>query len=499
MEQDILPDLLAKIEQQFDQRTYDSAKLKKALQALKDKRATYIDVNEFAIEIGEILADVFKMNISAEILPDGKMYFNIADRLLNATLSKNHELISNYAIDVQTEMNHAAGYRIKGQAPGVNQNKVDGLINKISDADDFSKVEWLLREPIINFSQSIVDEIIKANVDFHAKVGLQPRLRRRVDGHKPCKWCKSLAGVYDYPDVPDDVYRRHERCRCTVEYNPKDGRGIQDSHSKVWTDPDKEKKIAEREKIGINTSVIPSKGFDLLPLTSDNIGDDSRITEVISRAKAVTDEYKEKTGIDVIELWKNKQFSDRKNPYNDEKSKFVKYLLDGVGYTGVPIHIPSTEGLDVLYRGVSDSKHGAITSKQLIANFLNGDMDLSGANSSNFGRGIYFGTAIQTANRYANEGDNATVLTAYLLNGFKIVEQKDIMESFKYVKREESLAEKFGDELDYYRFVSGSTSMRDKNYEIFAILSGYDGVRAVNGLNTTYLNILNRRKVGVKK
>ena len=256
MEQDILPDLLATIEQEFDQRTFGSAKLKKALQALKDKRATYIDVNEFAIEIGEILANVFKMNISAEILPDGKMYFNIADRLLKGTLSKNHELISNFAIDVQTELNHAAGYRIKGQSPGINQDKVDGLINKISDADDFTKVEWLLQEPIVNFSQSIVDDIIKANVDFHAKVGMQPRLSRRVDGHKPCKWCKSLAGTYDYPDVPDDVYRRHQRCKCTVEYNPKDGRGIQDSHSKVWNEPEREKKIAERKEIGVKKKEV---------------------------------------------------------------------------------------------------------------------------------------------------------------------------------------------------------------------------------------------------
>lgn len=260
MNHDILPGLLETIEQEFDQRTFDSAKLKKALQALKDKRATYIDVNEFAIEMGEILANVFKMNISAEILPDGKMYFNIADRLLNATLSKNHELISNYAIDVQTEMNHAAGYRIKGQAPGINQNKVDGLINKISDADDFSKVEWLLKEPIINFSQSIVDEIIKANVDFNAKVGMHPRLRRRVDGHRPCKWCKSLAGTYDYPNVPGDVYRRHERCRCTVEYNPKDGRGIQDSHSKVWADPERDAKIEARKKIGVKIKEVVNNG-----------------------------------------------------------------------------------------------------------------------------------------------------------------------------------------------------------------------------------------------
>ena len=28
----------------------------------------------------------------------------------------------------------------------------------------------------------------------------------------------SLEGEYEYPDVPKDVYRRHENCDCTVEY-----------------------------------------------------------------------------------------------------------------------------------------------------------------------------------------------------------------------------------------------------------------------------------------
>lgn len=275
MEQDILPDLLALIEKEFDQRTFESVKLKKALQALKDKRATYIDVNEFAIEVGEILADVFKLNISAEILPDGKMYFKIADRLLNATLTKNHELITGFGVDVQTELNHAAGMKIKGQAPKINQDRVDGLINKISDAPIFDDVKWLLNEPIVNFSQSIVDTMIKENVEFHAKSGFQPKLRRRVDGSKACEWCQNLAGVYDYPDVPDDIYRRHKRCKCTVEYNPKDSRGIQNSHSKVWSDPAKDDKIEARKEIGLkeleksNTEYLESRLDFIDPITRE--------------------------------------------------------------------------------------------------------------------------------------------------------------------------------------------------------------------------------------
>lgn len=250
---DIVPGLLEVITQQFDEKTYNSKKLKAALKSLQTKKATYKDVNEFAIEVGEILADVLQVNITAEILPDGKMYFNIADRILNPTLQKNFDLISGYATDVQTQLNHDAGLHLKAQAPEFNQDRVDGFINRISSEDDFDSIKWILDDPIVNFCQNVVDDTIRANAEFHSKVGLRSRITRTVSGHKPCKWCKNLAGTYDYEDVKDtgnDVFRRHENCRCTVEYLP-DNRKRQDVWSKAWHDPQKDAKIETRKSIGL--------------------------------------------------------------------------------------------------------------------------------------------------------------------------------------------------------------------------------------------------------
>ena len=249
MADDIVPGLLENIQSQFDEKTYNSVKLKKALKLLQDKKATYVDVNEFAIEVGEILADVLGTNITAEILPDGKMYFNIADRILNPTMQKNFELVSGFAGDVQTELNQAAGIKLKAQSPILNQDRVDGIINRVSSEADFDAIKWILQEPIVNFTQSVVDDAIKANVDFHARAGLNPTITRTVKG-KACDWCKNLAGTYVYHEEPENVYQRHDRCRCTVEYNPKDSRGIQDSHTKKWRGPQKDVKIEARKQLG---------------------------------------------------------------------------------------------------------------------------------------------------------------------------------------------------------------------------------------------------------
>ena len=251
MDKDIVPTLLELIEKEFDERTFNSEVLKKAIQALNDKTATYKNANDFAIEVGEILVEVLGKNITAEVLPDGKMYFNIADRIINSTMGKNHELISGYAADVQTELNHNAGLKMKGQKAELNQSRVDGIINRISSEDDFNAIKWILNEPIINFSQSIIDETIRTNAEFHSKAGLQPKIIRRSTG-KCCDWCNEIVGTYNYPDVPKDVYRRHRYCRCTVDYYPGDGKK-QNIWTKEWIDPEKDAKIEIRKKIGFES------------------------------------------------------------------------------------------------------------------------------------------------------------------------------------------------------------------------------------------------------
>ncbi|MBP1046412.1 hypothetical protein I6N96_08950 [Enterococcus sp. BWM-S5] len=250
MDKDIVPELLESIQEQFNQRTYDSKKLKMAINKLRNKKASYLDVNDFAIEIGNILADVLSKNITVDVLPDGKMYFNIADRVLNSTMKNNHSLISDFAVDVQTQLNHEAGLRLKGQAPELNQDRIDGIINRVASENDFDAVKWILDDPIINFSQSVVDDVIRTNVDFHFEAGLAPKITRRVSGHA-CDWCKRLAGTYNYHEEPADIYRRHERCRCTVEYNPKDSRGIQNSHTKEWRSKRQQEKIKQRKTMNL--------------------------------------------------------------------------------------------------------------------------------------------------------------------------------------------------------------------------------------------------------
>lgn len=221
---DIVPELLEKIKKDFNKNIGNSNKLKNLLNLIENGNAKYSDANEYAIELGELLAQSFRKFITVDVLPDGKMYYNIAERILNDTLKNNHTLIAAATTKIQTDLNTKSGFKIKGIAPVLKQDRIDGFINRVSNEELFEDAQWILGEPVVNFSQSVVDDAIKENAEFHSKSGLYPTITRTVDGANACNWCKSVAGVFKYPDVPDGIYRRHDRCRCTVEYDPGDSK-----------------------------------------------------------------------------------------------------------------------------------------------------------------------------------------------------------------------------------------------------------------------------------
>ncbi len=229
---DIAPQLLEDIQKEFNTSFNKNSKIKAIKKLIESGKATYSNANDYAIEVGNILARVFKNNITPDSLPDGRMYFNIAERILTPTLGNNHNLIAEISAQIQTNLNTTSGLGIKGILIKINQDRIKGFIDRVASEIDFKEVAWILDEPVINYSQSVVDDTIKANAEMHDKLGLSPKIVRTLVGGA-CPWCVALAGTFDYPDVPDDLYKRHDRCRCTVEYNPGDGKK-QDVYSKKW-------------------------------------------------------------------------------------------------------------------------------------------------------------------------------------------------------------------------------------------------------------------------
>ena len=302
MENDVLPGILQEVQERFERDFGKSEIVRNAFATLKAKKATYKTANEFAIEIGDILSKALGASLSADKLPDGKMYYNIAQRLLTDVLGQNHELVSGYASDVQKNLNDKAKIGLKVQVPELNLDRIAGIVNRFSSEENFEDVSWLLGEPIVNFTQSIIDDSIQKNAEFHHRSGLQPEIVRKSYFHC-CEWCQEVQGNYKYPRVPKDVYRRHQHCRCILDYDPKNGKT-----QNVWT-----KKISNK--------------------SSDELENRKRINIDVrdNNRKADIQEYK--TIVDVLGV-KNApislaKFQDLK--YNDVKG--YKELKDRIKWT----------------------------------------------------------------------------------------------------------------------------------------------------------------------
>ena len=241
MSNNIYLDLLEKIKNDFNLSFNDNKKIEKLSQLLFDNKATYKEANDLALEVGEILKKVFGDNLTEDLFEDGILNEDIANMIIRPNMMKNYDIVSTYSTDVQQLLNRQSDIGLKAMKPPVNKDRIDGIVKKLAEKE-FSGTKWLLAEPIINFTQSVVDQVIKYNAELQYNAGLNPKIVRKEFG-SCCDWCRKLVGEYDYPDVPDDVYKRHRYCRCTVEYVK--GSKIQNVHTKRFLT---ENEIKEREK-----------------------------------------------------------------------------------------------------------------------------------------------------------------------------------------------------------------------------------------------------------
>ncbi|MBR0456520.1 MAG: hypothetical protein IJJ01_07595 [Firmicutes bacterium] len=88
-------------------------------------------------------------------------------------------------------------------------------------------LERFISNACCNSCQSFYDYYVEANVRFRSRLGMKAVIIRRQLGHC-CDWCASLAGIYDPSNAPDNIYKRHENCRCLVTSKTEKG------YQNVW-------------------------------------------------------------------------------------------------------------------------------------------------------------------------------------------------------------------------------------------------------------------------
>lgn len=232
MAEDIGIELHDKIKQAFDARCEKDSTLSHIKRKIENGTATMEDTSVYARRLGELLRKSIESTTKPDDLPGEKMYFNIAQSILEPLLRNNYDDVNTICEEVQSALDAKKGIGLKPQKADFPAERIRAAIGGAAVKETAEHAIQVLGRTAENITGSFQTDYIKKNAEFRSKAGLNCYIERK-DGHNCCDWCSKLAGRYRYPDeVPKDVYRRHDNCTCDVSYVSEKGR--QNVHSKRW-------------------------------------------------------------------------------------------------------------------------------------------------------------------------------------------------------------------------------------------------------------------------
>lgn len=218
MAKDVVPDLVKSIDKAFKIHTENDKTLSRVTKRIRDGTATQEDGHLYALRVGRDSSKALQDVLTAENLPDGTLYYNIATRTVIPTLETNQALVNEAAAEIQKSIDAKAKISLNAIRPKFPQERIEGLIEKMT-ADDITLEQALawIREPIVNNSEAFYDDFIRENAEFRSGAGLKTKITRIAEANC-CPWCAALEGSWEYGNEPSEVYARHEFCRCSVTY-----------------------------------------------------------------------------------------------------------------------------------------------------------------------------------------------------------------------------------------------------------------------------------------
>lgn len=232
MATDVVPELLSEIETAFKSHNISDRTLARVSKRIRDGTATQIDGHAYAERLGKNASKALQDVLTEDNLPDGKLYYNIATRTVIPTLETNQALINDAAAEILKTEDAINNLHLNAIKPKFPVERINGLIDKMTaEGIEFEQALAWIREPIVNNSEAFFDDFVRENAKFRVNAGLKTTISR-VAENKACDWCQDLAGTYEYGYAPDEIYARHEFCRCVVTVTSRRSNTSQNAWSK---------------------------------------------------------------------------------------------------------------------------------------------------------------------------------------------------------------------------------------------------------------------------
>lgn len=195
-------------------------KYKKGLKSIKN----IPDAFSFAEELGNDLSSLL----------EGVLDDQNRDSLIKAGMQEAHKISSDAAYEAQLKEYEKSGVNLKPLKATANKDRVRGALIKLNNIAERKEQINFLRQVAPNYTMSAVDDFVKKN--YEAVGGTRGAKLIRIANAGACKYCKSLAGTYNYPNEPVGVFSRHRDCRCIMRFVPFHKGYVQDVWSKKMID-----------------------------------------------------------------------------------------------------------------------------------------------------------------------------------------------------------------------------------------------------------------------
>lgn len=216
MAEDIAPALLKNVQKAFGKylKKYD-VNQKEIIQAAKDGKLNSITL--YTEQVGKALSRAFMDEITVDALPDGTLYYNIAEKVIIPPIKEAHEMVSEVADEIQSFQNKRGGLGLKPIRPPIEMERVDGLIDILTQGPFFEENIGYLNEPVRNLVNHFGDYHIEKNAEFMGTSGVDLVITRTTEA-TACEWCQERAGTYySYEEAAfNEAFSRHEGCRCEL-------------------------------------------------------------------------------------------------------------------------------------------------------------------------------------------------------------------------------------------------------------------------------------------
>ena len=224
-------ELLRVLEESYKKGKLTNKEHIRLLEAIENNKATYKELNRLAEISGEALSKALITNLDSIAFAEVPLGTEFAKGAVAPMLHSAYDELADLSVKVQSAINAANNVGLKAVKPKIKPDKVDGIVKRLAE-EPYQGIKWIIGEPVVNFVQNTVNDAVQANARTQYKVGIAVKIVRRSTGHC-CDWCNEVAGTFQYPNVPKDVYKRHKFCRCSVEYESGTGK-IQNVHTKKW-------------------------------------------------------------------------------------------------------------------------------------------------------------------------------------------------------------------------------------------------------------------------